>query len=112
MAKIPEFSSYEEEAEFWDTHSAADYLDDTVEVEPPPLFVRRDKNLIDLRLGSANMAKIRAVAARKGMSDRGLVRRWVMERLAQELLPEDEIAATIAESSVPEPQPDLAVSET
>jgi len=32
MAKIPEFKTLEEEQEFWQTHSAVDYLDDTEEV--------------------------------------------------------------------------------
>ena len=37
---IPEFTSREEEAEFWDTHSLADYWD-----EFKPLKVRFGKNL-------------------------------------------------------------------
>ncbi|MGQ9628521.1 MAG: CopG family antitoxin [Anaerolineae bacterium] len=38
MAKIPEFKSYEEEAEFWATHDSTDYLDDMepVEIEIDP----------------------------------------------------------------------------
>ena len=32
-SKIPRFKNYEEEAEFWDTHSVGDFLDELEEVE-------------------------------------------------------------------------------
>ena len=33
--KIPQFETDKEEAEFWDTHSAVDLLDEILEVEEP-----------------------------------------------------------------------------
>lgn len=32
-SKIPEFKNYDEEAEFWDTHSFVDFEDELEEVE-------------------------------------------------------------------------------
>jgi len=33
VMKIPEFKTEEEEAQFWETHSLADYMDELEEVE-------------------------------------------------------------------------------
>jgi len=33
MAKIPDFKSLEEAADYWDTHSFADYFEETEPVE-------------------------------------------------------------------------------
>lgn len=42
-SRIPEFKSLEEAAEFWDTHSTADFEDEfePAELEPTPEFRRR-----------------------------------------------------------------------
>ena len=81
-SRIPEFASIEEEAEFWDTHSTADYWE-----EFKPVQVRFAKNLsqgITIRLDPLTLAKVRALAKTKGMGPTTLIRMWVLERLQTE----------------------------
>jgi predicted DNA binding CopG/RHH family protein len=80
-SKIPEFKSRQEEAEFWDTHSITDFLD-----ELKPVKVTFAKNLsegITIRLDPHTMTTIRAEARAKGMGPTTLIRMWVMERMGQ-----------------------------
>ena len=79
--RIPEFASYEEEAEFWDTHSTADYED-----EFKPVQVTFAKNLsegITIRLDPATLQKVRELASEKGIGPTVLMRIWIMERLKE-----------------------------
>ena len=80
-SRIPEFTSIEEEAEFWDTHSTADYED-----EFKPVRVRFAKNLsegITVRLDPETLRKLRVLAKEKGIGPTVLIRMWVMERLKE-----------------------------
>ena len=47
--ELPQFKSIEEEAEFWDTHSFADYIDEFEEVKEP-ILVKPRKRVVSLRL--------------------------------------------------------------
>lgn len=79
--RIPEFSSREEEAEFWDTHSLADYWD-----EFKPVRVSVAKNLsegITIRLDPETLQKVRVLAKEKGIGPTVLIRMWIMERLKE-----------------------------
>ncbi|MSQ06454.1 MAG: hypothetical protein EXR46_04540 [Dehalococcoidia bacterium] len=81
-SRIPEFASIQEEAQFWDTHSTADYED-----EFKPVQVRFAKNLsqgITIRLDTVTLDKVRALAKSKGMGPATLIRMWVLERLQQD----------------------------
>jgi len=76
---IPEFKSREEEAQFWDTHSAADYWQ-----ESQPVKVRFARNLsegITIRLDPETMREVREQARQKGLGPTTLIRMWVLERL-------------------------------
>jgi hypothetical protein len=78
---IPEFASREEEAEFWDTHSLADYWD-----EFKPVRVRFAKNLsegITIRLDPETLRQVRVLAKEKGIGPTVLIRMWIMERLKE-----------------------------
>ncbi|MDQ2806991.1 MAG: BrnA antitoxin family protein [Chloroflexota bacterium] len=55
MAKLPAFKSIEEESEFWDTHDATDYVEETVEVDICFVDARPDLP-ITVRLPRAAMA--------------------------------------------------------
>ena len=79
--RIPEFASIEEEAKFWDTHSTADF-----ENESTPVRVRFAKKLsegITIRLDSDALEKIRAVAHEQGIGPTTLIRMWVLEHLRE-----------------------------
>src|SRR5438093_1409195 len=69
---IPEFRSREEEAQFWDTHSFADYWD-----EWKPVKVRFARNLsegITIRLDSGTLATVRERAHKLGIGPTTLIR--------------------------------------
>lgn len=78
---IPEsFASYEEAAEFWDTHSIADYEDVTedvhfdVDLQHSSYYYPVSKDLI---------VQLRATARSQGISTETLINLWLQERLAQ-----------------------------
>jgi predicted DNA binding CopG/RHH family protein len=80
-SRIPEFKSYEEEAQWWDTHSVADYPEEfkTVELEV-------DKNLfhtLSIRLDAETLSKVRKEAQKKGLGATTLIRMWVREQLEE-----------------------------
>ncbi len=76
---IPEFTSREEEARFWDTHDMADYWDQFT-----PVQVRFAKNLsegLHIRLDPETMNELRSEAAHTGVGPTTLARMWIKERL-------------------------------
>jgi len=78
-SRIPEFSSHEEEAEFWDTHDITDYLD-----ELQPVKVRFAKNLsetLNIRLDPDTLNALRIQAREKGVGPTTLVRMWILEHI-------------------------------
>jgi len=75
---IPEeFSSIDEAAEFWDTHSLADYWDETREVEIEVRAPRRRR----VTLAPELAAKVAERARREGISVETLINLWIAERL-------------------------------
>jgi len=82
-AKIPEFKSYQEEAEFWDTHDITE-LEDELELVEEEVFVRPKKQVVSIRLERKMVEALKVLAARKGLGYSTLVRMWVMERLREE----------------------------
>ena len=70
----------EELANFWDTHSLADYWD-----EFRPVKVRFAKNLsqgITIRFNDQTLLKLRTKAEEKGIGPTTLARMWILDRLA------------------------------
>lgn len=75
---IPDnFDSIEEAAEFWDTHSLADYWDQTTEVEIEVKAPRR----YWIPLASSLSETLIQRARQEGVSIETLVNLWVAERL-------------------------------
>jgi predicted DNA binding CopG/RHH family protein len=77
--KIPDFKTYEEEAEFWDTHDTMDYAD---EFKPVVVQIRRklDK-VLPIRFDTHTVNELEKEAATKGVGATTLVRMWILERL-------------------------------
>jgi predicted DNA binding CopG/RHH family protein len=76
---IPEFTTPEEEAAFWDTHDLADYWDGF-----EPAKVRFAKNLsrgITIRLDQETLEQLRKTAHEKGIGPTTLARMWLLEHL-------------------------------
>ena len=67
-------------AQFWDTHSLADYLDE-LEITDDVVFVKPEKQVISIRLEPKYIHQLRVLANKMGVGYSLLVRRWVVERL-------------------------------
>jgi hypothetical protein len=79
--RIPEFKSYVEMGEFWDTHSLADYWDQTEPAEfeiseqvRRRYVVRIDRDLLD---------RVQRVAQVRGVSTESLVNLLLEQRLGE-----------------------------
>ena len=80
IAKIPKFKSYAEEAEWWDTHSLADYWDSWTPVK----LIYKPKKKVDLltvRLDTDLKNQVSALANSQGLSPSTLVRMWMVEHV-------------------------------
>ena len=84
MAKIPKFKSDKEVAEFWDTHSLADY-DEDLKPTKDLMFVKPDRQIVTLRLDKKIVNKVKALGTRKGIRYSALLRMWIIEKFDQEM---------------------------
>jgi hypothetical protein len=77
--KIPDLKSYEEMAEFWDSHSLADYWDQTepAEFEISKQARRRYLVSVDREL----LERVQRVARIRGLSTESLVNLLIEQRL-------------------------------
>ena len=85
MPKIPKFKTLEEESEFWDTHSVADYWDELGVVDSPLVDARPPKKLISIRLDTALIDAAKRIARTKGIGYQTVLRMWAYDGLAREL---------------------------
>ncbi|MDP1722292.1 MAG: CopG family antitoxin [Candidatus Gottesmanbacteria bacterium] len=82
---IPHFKSYFEEAEFWDSHSFADYWDTWKDVDIVfDLDSPREESLI-VRLQKSFKHALAKTAMRKGLNVSTLARMWLMEKLQEDV---------------------------
>ena len=79
--KIPEMESYEAIGEFWDTHSLADYWDQTepAEFEIDPDARRRYLVAVDPGL----LKQIQKVARQRGLATESLVNLFLAQHLQE-----------------------------
>jgi hypothetical protein len=77
LTSISKASTYEEIGEFWDTHSLADYWDQTYEVEFEVRIPRRHHISIEADL----FDRIADEAHHRGVSSETLINLWIAERL-------------------------------
>ncbi|MBN1317198.1 MAG: hypothetical protein JXA42_17070 [Anaerolineales bacterium] len=80
LTNISKASTIEEIAEFWDTHSLADYWDQTHEVE----FEVRAKKRCRITLVPEIYTRLETVARVRGIQPETLVNLWVSERLKEQ----------------------------
>jgi hypothetical protein len=78
-SRIPEFSSLEEEATWWETHNLADYQDEFEIVEAK--FAKNLSHGLTIRLDPETLAKVRSLAKKKGIGPTTLIRMWILEDL-------------------------------
>ncbi|OIO89960.1 MAG: hypothetical protein AUK03_13755 [Anaerolineae bacterium CG2_30_64_16] len=77
LTSISKARTIEEIADFWDTHSLADYWDQTHEVEFEVRAQRRRRVTLDPEV----FQKVEVQARRRGLLPETLVNLWVVERL-------------------------------
>jgi hypothetical protein len=77
---ISKAQTLEEIAEFWDTHSLADYWDKTQEVEFEVRAKRRHRVTVDPEV----YTKIEVQARERGILPETLVNLWLAERLKKD----------------------------
>ena len=79
--KIPEeFRTYEEAADFWDTHDSTDYLDDLEEVEIN-VDIEKKHYLIELDMNTAELLK--KSTRKKGVPVSFLANELIQKQLAE-----------------------------
>ena len=76
-SSISKGKSIEEIGDFWDTHSLADYWDDTREASFTVRAIHRRRITIDPEV----YGQIEALARQRGISPETLVNIWVVEHL-------------------------------
>ncbi|MGH2561553.1 MAG: CopG family antitoxin [Thermomicrobiales bacterium] len=84
-SRIPEFQSVEEAAEFWGTHSTAEFEDEwePVDVEVSPNL----GHVLSVRLDRSTFRRLSGIARQKGVGASTLARMWVLETLDREDAP-------------------------
>ena len=83
--KFPDFDkmTYEEEANWWDTHSFADFWDELEDVDIVfELKKPRDETLI-VRIQKEFKDRLERAARSKGLNISTLARMWLMEKLRE-----------------------------
>jgi predicted DNA binding CopG/RHH family protein len=78
MKPIVPFKTLEEEADYWDTHSPVDDMD-----ENKPVIVHRAQKTetLTVRFDPQDLAALREQADERGLGPTTLVRMWVREHL-------------------------------
>ena len=79
-SKLPDTDSIEELARFWDTHDLTDFEDELEEVTEP-VFVRKCRTAMMIRLEPQEAEEVERIAKEKGLEEGALLREWVLERL-------------------------------
>ncbi len=81
VKQIPEeFRTYEEAAEFWDTHDSADYLDELEEVEIS-VDIKKRHYLIEVDTNTAKL--LQESARKKGIPVGSLANELIRKQLAE-----------------------------
>jgi hypothetical protein len=75
---IPEFETLEEIADFWDTHSTADYFDRTREVN---FEVNLDRERRPIYLLPELLEQLESQAQARGVSVETLANLWLVEKV-------------------------------
>lgn len=77
---IPPFKTLEEEANFWDSHSAVDQINEGTLVG----FHQANKTqTLTIRIQQKDLQSLRELAFKKGIGPTTLARMWLIEKLRQ-----------------------------
>lgn len=81
VSRIPVFKTYEEEANFWDTHSFTDFEDEFEEVDMVVKLDQPKQETLVLRLQKDIKDRMKTMARHKGVGISALARLWILEKL-------------------------------
>jgi predicted DNA binding CopG/RHH family protein len=92
VKRVPQFRSEKEEAEFWDTHSFTEYLQDleSAELSLSPMLretIKKrisEKVRITMWLNKRYIEEAQRIADKKGIPYQTLLREWVAEAIEKE----------------------------
>ena len=81
--KFPDFNkmSYEEEANWWDTHDLGDFWDELEDVDIVVDLKKPKEEALVVRLQKELKDRLRKIAYRKGLNVSTLARMWLLEKL-------------------------------
>ena len=99
-SSISNATTYKEMGEFWDTHDAAEYWDQS---EPVHFDFDGATSTFYFRIEATLAEKLRAAAKQRGVSSETLLNLWVQEKLGQEPPPKPRRGReTTAEPTAPD----------
>ncbi|HLB51350.1 hypothetical protein A3F07_04430 [candidate division WWE3 bacterium RIFCSPHIGHO2_12_FULL_38_15] len=82
--EIPDFSSFQEEADFWDTHSIAGYINEFEEVKLVYEPETEKKETMTIRVTPSLKKLLNNMAKKYNVNPSTLVRMWVIDRVREE----------------------------
>ncbi|HVZ58793.1 MAG TPA: BrnA antitoxin family protein [Patescibacteria group bacterium] len=85
LKQIPDFKTFEEEAEFWDTHDSTEYVDWSKAKKVVFPNLKPTTESISLRLPSFLLARIKQLANKKDVPYQSLMKMFLSEKVDQEL---------------------------
>lgn len=80
--KVPRFRDEREMAEFFDTHSLADYIEDTERCDD--VFIRPKLTPVSLKMDPNLIKKLKMMAKRRGISYNAYIRYLLSKGLEEE----------------------------
>ena len=109
--KIPHFKSEKEEAAYWSRHSAVDHQDELEKIDKPFEFAmallekaamghKEKKKLLTLRMEESQIFMAKVIAKVYGDNYQSLMRKWIRERILQELKSHPDIENEIRRSGM------------
>jgi len=81
--KMPKLKTEEEEINFWDKHSFADFVGESKEVKAK--FPKPKKQPVPILLDEGRVMALKQLASSKGIGYGTLVKIWIVERLNKEI---------------------------
>lgn len=82
--KLPDMTGWtnRQVAEFWMTHSSADYWEDMEDAEDVE-FEQYPKGVIAMRLDDEDLKQLKHLATEQGIGYSTLIRMWIKEKLSK-----------------------------
>ena len=82
---IPQFSSEDEELEFWATHDSSEYLDwNNAERNPTFSHLKPSTRTISIRLPESLIAALKTLANKRDVPYQSLVKMFLAEKIREE----------------------------